>query len=635
MAGKWMAGIVDSIQDGEPPSVERFRPVSVPGRPTGLAREHALEGELIAYRTSFADPRTAESDRTLLALRGAAGLTGVWLNDTEREIDPDEPYFVPTRLEFEPEPENELVLCFDPTRTPGGIYDTDEVPPAAGLPGLWWGVDLQVRPQTFISDLAVTSRLEGDGQGQGQDANGFIDVEITIDVGNEPIDDSITLSLRPEGFRGGGTMDRVAIEADAGERATVSTTLEVRDPALWWPRGYGDQHRYTVRAKLGSDSTERVVGLRTIEETEDGLVVNGRSVRARGIARLPGNDPQADVEQAVDLNATLLRVRGHAPRPDLYAACDEAGLLVWQDLPVSADELEVETGTRHVAAITDRYGFHSSLAFIGVQNEPFDPFENPLGTGSLSRLAFRWRTWRAGFDSSTAKAVADTVPDDVAAVPVTGAPGLEATATTLFPGWQYLDATDIEWLLGRYPSLGAYVGAFGAASITDDEIDADIVPGVDPSLLERHADSVDDSLAYQARTIRTVAEALRRHESTVFVAGTLRDAGPGGGQGLLTHDGTAKPAFDTLSAAYEPVQAVLDRVPNGAGEVPITLVNDSLELLETTVSWRAGERTGDTSVTVNAMGAASAGSVDVPPDADAVELSIELDDRSVQHRYDL
>ncbi|MFP9190878.1 glycoside hydrolase family 2 [Natrialbaceae archaeon A-CW1-1] len=631
MAGKWMAGIVDSFVDGGPPTLEHVRPVSVPGRPTGLAREHDFDDELIAYRTTFADPRTTDDDRTLLALRGTAGLTGVWINGTEQDVDPDEPYFLPTRLEFEPNVENELILCFDPARTPGGIYDTDEVPPAYGLPGIWWGVDLQVRPRTFISDLAVTPRLEG--QGQGEDA--FIDVEITVDVGDEPIDDSITLSLRPEGFRGGGTMGRVAIEADAGERATASTTLEVRDPALWWPRGYGDQHRYTVRAKLGADSTERVVGLRTIEETEDGLVVNGRPVRARGVSRLPGNDTRADAERAAELNATLLRVRGHAPRPALYAACDELGLLVWQDLPVSASALEVESGKRHVAAITDRYGAHPSLALVGVQNEPVDPFEKPLGSGSRSRLAFRWRTWRTGFDGSTAAAVADIVPDEYVAVPVTGAPGLEATATTLFPGWQYLDATDIERLLGRYPSLGSYVGAFGAASITTDEVDPGVVPGVDPSLLERHADTVDASLAYQATTIRTVAEALRRHESTLFVAATLRDTGPGGGRGMVTHDDSTKPAFDALSSAYEPVQAVLDRLPKGGEEVPITLVNDTSTLLETTVSWRAGDRSGDTSVTVNAMGAASAGSVDVPPNADAVELSVELDDRSVHNRYDL
>jgi len=99
-----------------------------------------------------------------------------------------------------------------------------------------------------------------------------------------------------------------------------------------------------VRAKLGGDAVERTVGLRHVERDDDGLLVNGRHVRARGFTRLPGGDPGEDVRRAVDANATLLRARAHVPRQAFYEACDEAGVLVWQDLPASGAELPVDRG---------------------------------------------------------------------------------------------------------------------------------------------------------------------------------------------------------------------------------------------------------------------------------------------------
>ncbi|UTF53496.1 glycoside hydrolase family 2 [Natronosalvus rutilus] len=628
MAGKWMAGVVESRSDDGPPTVDRWTPVSVPGRPGGFAEAARSADERLAYRTTIADPRTTPDDRTLLALHGASGLESIRIDGIDREIDPGAPYFVPTRLEFEPESETELHLEFATARTAGGVYNTDEVPPELGLPGIWWGAAVQVRPQTFIDELSVTPRLEGE--------TAHIDVELVVDVGEKPLDDSITLSLRPEGFRGGGTMDRVRVDGDPGERVAVSKTLEVRDPSLWWPRGYGDQHRYTVRAKLDEDATERTVGLRTVERTDDELLVNDRPIRARGVARLPGGDPLEDVQRAVDCNANLVRARGHVPRPEFYDACDEAGVLVWQDLPITgADpEFEVDRATELAEVLLEHYGSHPSLGLVGVRNEPIDPFADPLGSGWRARPAFRWRAWRAGVDERGAFEVADSIPDSVATVPLTGAPGLDATATTLYPGWRYLEATDVEWLLDRYPSLGRFVGAFGSASLTDD-VDPAAVTGVDATLLERRAASPEDSLAEQSRTMRTVAEALRRHESSLLVASSLRDSAPGGGTGVLTVDGEPKPAFEALASAYEPVQAVLDAVPVGGGEAGVTVVNDGPELLETTVSWRAGERSGETSVTVNATGCASAGTVDVSPDADAVVLLLELPNRTVENRYGL
>ncbi|WP_276252754.1 glycoside hydrolase family 2 [Halomontanus rarus] len=629
MAGKWTGGIVTGTNGDEPPTVEEWVPVTVPGRSTAFT---GADGP-IAYRTTFADPRRFSAERTRLTLRGAYGRARVWLNGTL--LGEHSPYFVPAQFDFDPQETNELLVVCEPLDESGagGIYGTDAVPAETGVPGIWWGVELQVRPPTFVSSLAAVPRLTDDGA--------EIEAEVTVDAG-EAIDDAVTLSLRPEGFRGGGSMERVAVRADAGERVTVSKSLEVRDPSLWWPRGYGPQHRYTVRAKVGEESAERTVGLRTIERDEEGLVVNGRRVRVRGINRRPsvGEDASEDVRRAIDANATLVRARGHVPSSDFYAACDEAGLLVWQDIPLAGDEFEfdVDRATALLESIATTYGSHPSLAMYGIRDDPSEPFADPLGSGTLAKLRFRWRAWRAsgGHADADAAAVAATVPDDRPVVSVAGQPGLDPAAAHLSPGWRYLEADDVDWLLERYPDLGRVVGDVEAGSLSDtaESSDPTSIPGLDASILERRADGVEASQTVQAATLKTVVEALRRHGSGILVAGTLRDAATGGGVGVLSADGTTKPAFDALADAYEPVQAVLDG-PAEPGSVGLALLNETSERVDTTVAWRAGDEGGEISAVADAFVSTPLETVEIPSTASELTLEFAVDGRPVRNSYRL
>ncbi|MCU4741908.1 glycoside hydrolase family 2 [Halobacteria archaeon AArc-m2/3/4] len=627
MAGKWTGGIVTETNGDGPPSVGEWVPVTVPGRSSTFAGADAP----VAYRTTFADPRSSSAERTRLVLGGAYGRTRVWLNGTL--LGEHSTYFLPARFEFEPQEANELlVVCEPPDESgAGGIYETDAVPAETAVPGIWWSVELQVRPPTFVSSLAAVPRVT--------DGEAVIDTEVTVDAG-EAVDDAVTLSLRPEGFRGGGSMERVPVQADAGERVTVSKSLEVRDPNLWWPRGYGPQHRYTVRAKLGEDSAERTVGLRTIERDDEGLIVNGRRLRARGINRRPsvGGDASEDVRRAIDANATLVRVRGHVPSPEFYAACDETGVLVWQDLPLAEGEFEADRATALLESIATSYGSHPSLAMYGIRDDPHEPFADPLGAGTLAKLRFRWRAWRASFDPTEVETVAATVSDGRPVVSVAGQPGLDADATHLSPGWRYLEAADIDWLLERSPDLGRVVGDVEAGSLTgsdtDGSTDPTSIPGLDASILERHAEGVEASQSSQAATLKTVVEALRRHGSGILVAGTLRDAAVGGGMGVLSADGTAKPASEALAGAYEPVQVVLDG-PAEPGSAGLTLCNDTDERVETTVVWRAGSEADEIDVVADPLESKPLETVEIPPAASELALECTIDGRSVRNAYRL
>ncbi|MEU9141347.1 glycoside hydrolase family 2 protein [Streptomyces sp. NPDC048404] len=138
-----------------------------------------------------------------------------------------------------------------------------------------------------------------------------------------------------------------------GTRAVL--TLDVPDPALWWPRGYGEQTLYELEVVLSAgqdvlDTWRRHIGFRTVEldrtPDEHGtaftLIVNGERLFARGVNWIPDDALPSRVTseryrrrltQAAEANVDLVRVWGGGIYEDdsFYDICDELGLMVWQD----------------------------------------------------------------------------------------------------------------------------------------------------------------------------------------------------------------------------------------------------------------------------------------------------------------
>ena len=629
MTSQWEGGrvLADTVGGG-PPAVQSWEPVSVPGRPERFAGADA-----VAYRLQFADPRSTQAQRTLLEFQGLYGHTRVWLNGellgTHRE------YFAPARFEFEPAAENELVVeCHRPEDGFGGVYETDHVRDALAVPGIWWGVHLRLRPPAFLRDLVVNPRLTDDG--------GAIDVAVSVDT-TEPVTEPVTLSLRPEGFRGGGAMEREQVEAGPGDRITVTRTLTLREPSLWWPRNHGDQHRYVVRAKFRDHEITRTTALRSVEySVDDGLRVNGKRVRARGVNMLPSGDLLADFEHVEEAGFTLARLHAHVAQPELYEAADEAGVLVWQDCPLSGDvRVDPDRGRTVARTLASTVDHHPSVALFGVHDDPERPFDSRLSGGRMDRLRFRRRVGTGTDARASAERIADALPADRPAFPVCGQPGTEPDAAHLYPGWTFGDADAVDWLCATVPALTRVVTEFGAGSLTeagaeptglDREIHDSVVGSADPAV----------SQATQARTLKRVAETLRLQGADVLAGFCLRDAGAGGGMGVLDVDGESKPAYDALATSLRPVVPVLREVPAPGGRVEARLLNDAPAEVQGTVRWTFdGSQAGDSdaggsmSVTAPPFESVAAGEVSVPADATALELSLETGTTPVVNRYRL
>lgn len=139
---------------------------------------------------------------------------------------------------------------------------------------------------------------------------------------------------------------------------TVVLIRKMENPQLWWPRGQGKQHVYTDKWEFESLTKQSPLkmsapvrfGIRTAELVMDPdkwgtsyvIKVNGRPIFCKGADYIPQDifpskvsDERLKnmVDQMVESNFNMVRIWGGGYYPDdaFYAACDAAGIMVWQD----------------------------------------------------------------------------------------------------------------------------------------------------------------------------------------------------------------------------------------------------------------------------------------------------------------
>jgi len=141
-----------------------------------------------------------------------------------------------------------------------------------------------------------------------------------------------------------------AVSLSKGANA-VTVPVEIRDPELWWPVGYGDQPLYQLTVTCGTQTVTKRLGLRTMELVNEAdevgrtmtVRVNGVDVFCKGANWIPADaishrhTPQVFdqlLSSAVAANMNMVRVwgGGQYELDAFYDLCDEKGLLVWQDL---------------------------------------------------------------------------------------------------------------------------------------------------------------------------------------------------------------------------------------------------------------------------------------------------------------
>jgi mannosylglycoprotein endo-beta-mannosidase len=152
----------------------------------------------------------------------------------------------------------------------------------------------------------------------------------------------------------------IAVNLNPRETKTVSfSEIEISNPPLWWPNGMGDHPICTLHFDfMVSDGTvsdsERVsFGIREAGNYFDKKIgaqvftINGQKVFIKGgnwiasdaMLRLSEARYNTEIRFHAGMNMNMIRVWGGGltERPEFYNACDQQGILVWQDLWISGD----------------------------------------------------------------------------------------------------------------------------------------------------------------------------------------------------------------------------------------------------------------------------------------------------------
>ncbi|WIX77069.1 glycoside hydrolase family 2 TIM barrel-domain containing protein [Amycolatopsis carbonis] len=285
--------------------------------------------------------------------------------------------------------------------------------------GIWQPVTWSTTGPVRLTDVRVDPTLSAD----------LRTADVTVDLALDSAFDTAKAVVL-KGSLDGHDFERT-VTVPAGT-STVTLTpkdlacLRLDRPKLWWPNGYGDPYRYrfTIAVESGRQvCDERTVdfGVRRIEYTKpvtspsgatvDGLAitVNNQPILVMGgnwgldeaLKRIPRQRLRDQVRLHRDANLNLIRNwNGQSSTEDFFEACDEYGILVWQDFFCSTEGPPPADVARDLDNIRDcivRFRNHPSILLWCGGNE--GPPPQPLIDG-LDALVAELDPKRAALTSS-------------------------------------------------------------------------------------------------------------------------------------------------------------------------------------------------------------------------------------------
>ncbi|NDZ79593.1 beta-galactosidase [Streptomyces sp. SID10853] len=285
--------------------------------------------------------------------------------------------------------------------------------------GIWQPVTWSTTGPVRLTDVHVDPTLSAD----------LRTADITIGLGLDSAFDRSRAVVVKGSIDGHGFERTVTVPAGSSSVTVTSKdigALRLDRPKLWWPNGYGDSYRY--RLTIGVESggqvhDERTVnfGVRRIEYTKQlqspsgtpsdclAITVNNQPILVMGgnwgldeaLKRIPRERLREQVRLHRDANLNLIRNwNGQSSTEDFFDACDEYGILVWQDFFCSTEGPPPANVDRDLDNIRDcivRFRNHPSVLLWCGGNE--GPPPQPLIDG-LDALVAELDPKRAALTSS-------------------------------------------------------------------------------------------------------------------------------------------------------------------------------------------------------------------------------------------
>ena len=206
--------------------------------------------------------------------------------------------------------------------------------------GVWKDIQLEGYEGAHITEVRLSQ----------QHAEGQVTVEarVAVQSWDEAPRSAVMRLVAPD-----GQVFETSAAVAPGNESTLR--VDIPNPQIWWPNGYGAQPLYRASVELHQsdlllDQREYQLGLRTLELRQQPdewgrsftFVVNGLPIFAKGSnwipadsfpTRITGDYLEGLIRSAVETHQNMLRVWGGGFYEDerFYDLCDRYGILVWQD----------------------------------------------------------------------------------------------------------------------------------------------------------------------------------------------------------------------------------------------------------------------------------------------------------------
>jgi beta-mannosidase len=709
LSGTWRAQVADEDLRRAFPGVELddspWPELDVPGHWRSAPAFAGHDGPML-YRRRFDFPPPEPGRRIWLTLEGLFYLGDVWLDGAY--VGDTEGYFFPHTFDVTEamRERREHLLAVEVTCTPPtdrtakrnitGVFEHwDCLDPDWNPGGIWRPVRVDGTGPVRITRLRTLCR-------EATDVRAVVGFTAELDAA-----DATTVTLRTTI---GGTDHQVEQPLATGANK-VEWTVTVERPALWWPHALGAQPLCDAAVEVltqpsdhgepseRSERSERSqqsqlsdrrafrTGLRQVQMKRWVLSVNGERLFVKGsnqgptrmaLAEATPAELASDVRLAKEAGLDLLRVHSHVTRAELYDAADQAGLLLWQDMPL---QWGYARGIRKQAArqareAVDLLGHHPSVAIWCGHNEPLtlDP-EQGVRLGRLV-ASMELPTWnKTVLDHSVTRALetADPTRPVIAHSGVWPSLGSGGTDAHLYFGWYHGHERDLPRFLAAWPRFARFVSEFGAQAVpmSDEFMEPDRWPDLDWDRL-RHTHALQKPIfdrfvppadfatldawrqatqQYQATVIKHHVETLRRlkyRPAGGFCHFCFADGHPAVTWSVLDHQRAPKAGHLALQEACAPVIVVAERpAATYAPGDPVTLDVHVVSDLRTTLDgvrvqarlrWPGGDHAWAWEGPVAADSCVLVGTVQavVPAEEGALVLDLELEHENVKtsNRYE-
>jgi len=247
--------------------------------------------------------------------------------------------------------------------------------------GIWNDVLIEEKSKICIDkNIEVSPLLLKNGRAR-------LDIDIPLDNNDFPQEIKIKLEISGIEFNENFEIKKKFFLSSGKSHIHLVKTVD--KPKLWTTWDRGKSYLYNLRCKILNSAKERLdeesrrFGIRKIKiDDKWNWYLNDKRFFPRGTNFIPtqwlseynSEMIARDIRMLKEANVNAVRVHAHINCQEFYGACDEAGILVWQDFPLqwSYEETDefAQNAVSQIEDMIDQFYNHPSIVVWCCQNEP-------------------------------------------------------------------------------------------------------------------------------------------------------------------------------------------------------------------------------------------------------------------------